>query len=367
MTSLYVHIPFCISKCLFCSFVVSIGQAHRVDEYIDALARESAAHKGARIGTVYFGGGTPTFLDERQLRKLTDAIRKNFDVEDSAEWTIEANPENLNLSKARFLRELGFNRLSIGVQSFDERYLKFLGRNHDRDTALKSYADARNAGFTNINVDLMFGFPGQSVQDLASDIHAIAQLQSEHVSLYNLTIEENSRFHAKQIKLDDQDHLAAEYVLICESLEGMGLRQYEVSNFSRPQYESRHNTNYWNGSSYIGLGVGAHAFLKNRRSWNVAKLQEYFTRIGAGGEAVEGFEDLSRETLLMERVLFGLRKNEGIVLEDIETSLGLRLDHERIRRMEEFIADGFLVREHGRIKTSMKGRLVLDELSSRLI
>lgn len=367
MTSLYVHIPFCVKKCLFCSFVVSIGQQHRTDDYIDALTKEAALHKGARIGTVYLGGGTPTFLDERQLGNLTDVIRKNFDVESSAEWTIEANPESLDLSKAKFLKGLGFNRLSIGVQSFDERYLKFLGRNHDRESALQAYADARNAGFTNINIDLMFAFPGQTSDDLLSDIRAIADLKSEHVSLYSLTIEENSRFHARQLKLDDQDHLAGQYVLICETLESLGVRQYEVSNFCRPPHESVHNTNYWNGSPYIGLGVGAHGFMNNRRSWNVPKLQDYLSRVQASGQAVDGFEDLTKETLLMERILFGLRKNEGISLADIETALGVRLDEERARRLDQFISDGFLIKENGRIKTSLKGRLVLDELSGRLI
>ena len=367
MKSLYVHIPFCVSKCLFCSFVISVGQAQRVDDYIDALETEATRYQGMPIDTVYLGGGTPTFLDERQIGRVVDIVRRNFKTDQAVEWTIEANPENLDGSKAQFLHSMGFNRISIGIQTFDERYLKFLGRNHGRDLALKAYGHARQGGFKNINVDLMFGFPGQTSDELALDVGTLASLQSEHVSLYSLTIEEKSRFYAQQLKLDDQEHLARQYVLICGLLEKSGFNQYEVSNFSRPEYQSVHNSNYWNGSQYVGLGIGAHGFLNNRRYWNVTKLQEYLSCMKASGDAVEGFEDLAPETRLMERILFGLRKNEGIYIKEIEEDIGIELDEQRASKIEEFIADGFLIRKKDRIMTTMKGRLVLDELSGKLI
>jgi oxygen-independent coproporphyrinogen-3 oxidase len=344
-----------------------VGQAQRVDDYINALETEAARYKGMQMDTVYLGGGTPTFLDERQIGRVVDIVRRNFKVDQAVEWTIEANPENLDRSKAEFLRSVGFNRMSIGMQTFDERYLKFLGRNHGRDLALEAYGHARQGGFKNINVDLMFGFPGQTSDELAADVRTLASLQSEHVSLYNLTIEEKSRFHAQQLKLDDQEHLARQYVLICDLLDGFGFDQYEVSNFSRAKYQSLHNTNYWNGSQYVGLGIGAHGFLNNRRYWNVTKLQDYLSRMKASQDAVEGFEDLTPETRLMERILFGLRKNEGIYIREIEEDIGIKLDEQRTSKIEEFIADGFLIRKKDRILTTMKGRLVLDELSSRLI
>ena len=367
MMSLYVHIPFCARKCLFCSFVVSIGQAQRADEYIDALDREAQRYRGARLDTVYIGGGTPTFLHERQLDVLVETIHRNFDVSRVSEWTIEANPEGLDLAKTKFLKARGFNRLSIGVQSFDDRYLKFLGRNHDRQLALRSYADAREAGFDNINLDLMFGFPGQTLEELSQDLRVLTQLHSEHVSLYNLTIEGNSRFHAKQLKLDDDEYLADQYVHIYGTLQTNGLCQYEVSNFARPGFGSKHNTSYWDGSPYIGLGVGAHSFLDRRRYWNVSKLQDYLSRVALNGEAVEGFEDLSAHTLLMERILFGLRKNEGVGIGDIERQLGIKLDEKREQMLDQWVRDGFLVRDKERLITTMKGRLVLDELSIRFI
>ncbi len=365
--SLYVHIPFCVSKCLFCSFAISVGQAHRVDDYIFALGEECKQYQGLNFSTVYLGGGTPTFLNDEQISQLAEHIRRYFIVDPNAEWTIEANPEHLNLSKAKFLKKTGFNRLSLGTQTFEDRYLKFLGRNHDCSTALSAYQAARDAGFNNINVDLMFSYPGQTEDEIRKDIQTLGQLKSEHVSLYGLTIDEKSRFYAQQLKLDDQELLAKQYVLICQLLEEQGLSQYEVSNFCRAGREAVHNSNYWNGSQYIGLGMGAHSYVDEKRYWNVSKLQDYLARIQKSGNATEDFENLTAETRLMERVLFGLRKNEGIQLSYIEREVGLRLVEEKLSTIESFIEAGFLVNKNDRLMTTMKGRLVLDELCSRLI
>jgi oxygen-independent coproporphyrinogen III oxidase len=367
MTSLYVHIPFCIKKCLFCSFVIAVGQGHRVDDYLDALAQESQPHKGAKVSSVYLGGGTPSFLSEMQLERLVKMIRDHFDCAADAEWTIETNPEGIHKEKAVLLRTLGFNRVSLGVQSVNERYLKFLGRNHSADAAFKAFHDLRSAGLDNINVDLMFAFPGQTPDEIACDVNAIAGLQSEHMSLYSLTVEEKSRFYAENLKLDEEGRLADHYTLVCDLLDKHGLRQYEVSNFCRGDKRSRHNLNYWQGGDYIGLGVGAHAHTSGRRSWNVSKLQDYFARIAQGGEALESFEDLTLETRLMELVIFGLRMNEGIVLEDVQKKIGMPLPPEKVQRIDQFIKDGFLIQENARIKVSPNGRLILDELSSRLV
>lgn len=365
--SLYVHIPFCARKCLFCSFVVSIGQVHRADEYVLAIAKEAERYRDVELDTVYLGGGTPSLLSEAQLDRLVGDIQKKFLVGRVSEWTIEANPESLDRSKTEFLRSCGFNRLSIGIQSFDDRYLKFLGRAHDREVSLKAYANARAAGFSNINLDLMFGFPGQTLEELAKDVRTLIDLESEHVSLYTLTIEENSRFYVKGLKLDDDEHLAKQYVQICESLESRGIGQYEISNFAKPGFESKHNSGYWEGSSYIGLGVGAHGFLGGRRYWNVSKLHDYLALIQDEQETVEGYEKLGPRTLLMERILFGLRKNAGICLSEIEKELNVTLDEERRVLIETWISDGFLEKDGERICATIKGRLILDELSSRLI
>jgi oxygen-independent coproporphyrinogen-3 oxidase len=357
--SLYIHIPFCSRKCLFCSFVIAVGQEHRREEYIYALACEMKRYEGKNIRTIYFGGGTPSMLDENHFDVLMEAIRKNFSFQHEIEITIEANPESINLKKMKFLRSQGFNRISLGVQSMNDRCLKFLGRNHDSSMAQKSYQVLREAGFENINLDLMYAFPGQSKEELESDIRAIASLGSEHLSLYTLTIEPNSRFFATQMKLDDDEKLAAHYLMIGRMLDAYGFRQYEVSNFAKPGFESKHNKNYWLGHPYIGLGVGAHGFSGQRRYWNTSNLQEYIQKSSRGEEVIAGFEDLTEEQRVMERVLFGLRMNEGIQWGIIPQS--------KQAQIHLWIKDGFLLLESNVLKTTDQGRLVLDELSSRLI
>jgi oxygen-independent coproporphyrinogen III oxidase len=358
-TSLYIHIPFCSRKCLFCSFVIAVGQEHRREEYVNALINEMKKNKGRRIETIYFGGGTPSMLDENHLDVLMDAIKNNFSFQNDIEITIEANPESINRTKARFLKTKGFNRISLGVQSINDRYLKFLGRNHDASMAREAYRILREAGFANINLDLMYAFPGETKEELEEDARAISMLGSEHLSLYTLTIEPNSRFYATQMKLDDDEKCADQYIRIGRILREYGFGQYEVSNFAKPGFESAHNKNYWLGSPYIGLGVGAHGFTGRRRYWNTSNLQDYMQRIARGEETIDGFEDLTDTQLSMEKVLFGLRMNEGISWDLVPS-----IKHEQIRT---WIKDGFLLLEKQCLKTTDRGRLILDELSARLI
>lgn len=359
VTSLYIHLPFCSRKCLFCSFVIAVGQDHRREEYVNFLAQEMKNHQGQQLATIYFGGGTPSMLDENHFDVLMRAIRKNFSFQNDIEITIEANPESIDLTKAKFLKSIGFNRISLGVQSMDIRYLKFLGRNHDVSLARDAYHVLRQAGFTNINLDLMYGFPGQTKEELEEDTRAVALLGSEHLSLYTLTIEPNSRFFAVQMKLDDDEKLADHYVLIARVLNEYGFNQYEVSNFAKHGFESRHNKNYWRGKTYIGLGVGAHGFDGRRRYWNTPRLQDYLERMALSQDVLEGFQELTDEQLVMDQVLFGLRMNEGIRWDMVPSPKhGL---------VQTWIKDGFLSCEDGRLRTTPRGRLVLDELSSRLI
>ncbi len=357
--SLYIHIPFCLRKCLFCSFVVSVGQEHRGDDYVSALLVEARAHRGKHIKTVYLGGGTPSMLSGAQLTRLLEGVRANFIIAPKAELSIEANPEGITLEKARCLRELGFNRISLGVQSLDERYLKFLGRAHDRQRAIDAYGILREAGIDNINLDLMYGFPNQTLEELEADVRGIASLGSEHLSLYTLTVEPNSRFYAKQMKLDDNEKLAEHFMLVGRLLAEYGFMQYEISNFAKEGFESAHNTNYWLGGEYLGLGVGAHGYLEGRRYWNADKLADYFDAINKEGCAVDGYEDLSEDTRLMEKIIFGLRMNRGIDAAMVPSG------KENI--IAQLVADGFLARHNGVLRATAQGRLVLDEISTRLI
>ncbi len=353
--SLYIHIPFCLHKCLFCSFAIAVGAINHADEYLNRLEEEVKKYERVVLETVYIGGGTPSTLSLDQLNRLITLIRENFLLSEDCEITLEANPEGLDEVKAQGIKDLGINRISLGVQSLNDRYLNFLGRKHSAAQAKESYALLRTIGFTNINLDLMYAFPSQTVLELEEDVKALASLNSEHLSLYTLTIEPNSKFHVSAIKLDDEEKIAQGYLKVVEILGDYGFKQYEISNFSKEGFRSKHNQNYWLGKRYLGLGMGAHSFIENRRSWNKSKLQEYLN----SSNPVEGFEDLNEETLIMEKVLFGLRMNDGIDPTLVPKSKKATIDH--------FIEEGFLEIQSNRLKATEKGQLVLDELSVRLI
>ncbi len=354
-SAIYIHIPFCSHKCLFCSFAIAVAQTHRADDYLDRLENEMKSYQGASLDSLYLGGGTPSMLSVVQLDRLIKMVRKNFSLKDNCEITMEANPEGIDANKAAFIKGLGFNRMSLGVQSLDDRYLKFLGRKHDAVSAKSAYLILRKAGFDNINLDLMYAFPSQTEEELEKDVRAIALLGSEHLSLYTLTIEPNSRFYVSALKLDDEEKIAKGYGTVISLLKEYGFKQYEVSNFSKEGYESKHNKNYWLGGRYIAFGMGAHGFIDNRRYWNTSNLKDYLNN----ENVVEGFEELDDRTLIIEKMIFGLRMNEGI-----EDSL---IPEDKKLTIDQFIQEGFMVRDNHRLKVTDKGRLVLDQLSVRLV
>jgi len=367
MKSLYIHIPFCDRKCFYCSFVVSIGQVQRSEQYIECLKREAELYKGSNIASVYIGGGTPTFLDVDQLECLVGIVKEYFNVEKNCEWTIESNPENLNAAKLRVLKKSGVSRISLGIQTFNDEYLCYLGRNHDAESAVRAYYDIRAAGFENVSVDLMFSFPGQTEEHLEKDILKLGQLKSEHVSLYALTIEKNSKFYTKNFCLDDNDVRGKQYVRICGLLQQMGFEQYEISNFAKPGYYSKHNMHYWQGGRYIGLGVGAHSFMGRQRTWNVSRLMDYMCRVEQGKSPQDGRDILTSYDQLKEILLFGLRMNQGVNISQAERQCGCRLQSDDVEIIRSFIKEGFLMWDKKNLKTTERGRLVLDELCARMV
>jgi len=292
MQSLYIHIPFCQKKCFYCSFVVSVGQEHQIDEYIDGLENEALNYRNTEIDTIYFGGGTPSYLNNAQLQRLINFIFKIFNINKNCECTIEINPEAFDLKKAKLLKSLGINRVSLGVQSFNDQVLKYLGRCHDSKTAINAYDVLRKAGFNNISIDLMYSFPNQTLSQIEQDVKAVTKLQCEHISLYSLMIEENSRFYTQKVHLNNDDQSAEYFKFVIGSLETNNFHQYEISNFAKPKKESIHNLNYWQGGDYIGLGIGAHSHQEGKRAWNVSKLSDYFMRIKNNESPIDGSETL---------------------------------------------------------------------------
>ena len=367
MKTLYIHIPFCKKKCLYCSFAVSVGQEQRIGLYLQSLEKEARQYSSEEIQSVYIGGGTPTLMSHDELRQLFSLVRRNFNIISGAEWTIESNPEELPCSKLELLKEEGVNRISLGVQSLDDKYLRYLGRNHDSSMAIAAFDRIKKIGFDNISIDLMFAFPNQTMSELRADVEAVIQLESDHLSLYTLTVEENSWFYARNIQLEDDQYQSAQYMLVCEILEREGFNQYEVSNFAKPSKASQHNLNYWQGGQYIGLGVGAHSYIEGERFWNTSRLNDYILSLQKGHSAKEGAEVLSVFDQMKEVVLFGLRMNRGISIERTTERFGCFLNGEQKEKVDCFIENGFLIYEDGWLKVSSKGRLVLDELCAQLI
>ncbi len=367
MISLYIHIPFCQRKCFYCSFVVAIGQDDRIDSYLECLTQEAEKHPSTPLKTIYVGGGTPTHMNLKQLERLFAILRSTFQFSPDCEFTIEANPEGLELVKAKFLRDSGVNRVSLGVQSLNDSYLKYLGRVHDARQAIIAFENLRKAGFANINLDLMYSFPGQTFEEIERDVKAIVALGSEHLSLYTLTIEENSKFYARRLKLDEGEIQAWQYQLVVSLLKPTEFEQYEISNFAKSDCRSRHNLNYWEGGDYIGLGVGSHSHLQGRRSWNVSKTAAYMSRIKDGESPLEGEEWLPPSEQLRERILFGLRMNQGIDVPALSRTVGVSLDSDGKEKITQLIEGGFLFWEDSRLCATDKGRMVLDEIGALLI
>jgi len=283
MAGIYIHIPFCKKKCIYCNFY-SIANTKRMEEYVNVLVEEVCGVRcGVCISSVYFGGGTPTLLSVNTLQKILNTVYENFEVEQNAEITIEANPEQCSLAYLSALKKMGFNRLSIGIQSFNDEILQYLGRTHSGKIALDAIENAQNAGFDNISVDLMYGIYLRNLQDWKNELKTVFSLPVKHLSAYSLTIEENTLLHKKitqQKTLNiDEEQTLQEMKLLMEEAETNGFEHYEVSNFAKTGYPSKHNSNYWNGTHYQGFGASAHSYSGTSRSWNFSNVDKYIDAI----------------------------------------------------------------------------------------
>ena len=314
---IYVHIPFCAAKCNYCAFNSKISTAEERKSYVDALITEikSTACPLPPTYSIYFGGGTPTILTLNQLKKIFAAIQTTFNVEKNSEITIEANPGTVDKNFLRGLREIGFNRLSLGVQSFNDELLKILGRIHNSTTALETVHTAKNF-FDNISVDLMYGLPNQTLDDVKVDVETAAALDVQHISIYGLEVEPNTKFfqlnEVGRLNLPTENICADMYEFIIATLPKLGYNRYEVSNFAKVGRESRHNSGYWTGAKYFGFGAGAHSYNGKIRTSNVANVADYVKNIRAGRD-VSQVEELVTKSAAMEEFCFlGLRMTAGI-------------------------------------------------------
>lgn len=317
---LYIHIPFCRQKCRYCDFPSFAGKEDMQERYTETLLTEirqrAGACSGRKIRSVFFGGGTPTVLPAPLLERLMQEISASFDIAEDAEITTEANPGTLNREMARALRGMGFNRLSIGVQAWQNHLLERLGRIHDIGDFLENYRIVREEGFQNVNVDLMFALPGQSMADWMETLDCIAALEPEHISAYSLILEEGTPFFREweegRLAPAPEDLDREMYHAAIDFLAGKGYAQYEISNFARPGRKSRHNCLYWQAGEYLGLGLGAHSYWEGRRFHNPYGLEEYIQSDGCLERLAQEMERVTKEDALAEFMFLGLRLTEGV-------------------------------------------------------
>ena len=349
MSGLYIHIPFCRSKCAYCDFTSYAGKEELIDSYLDALKKEAAAYASALGGrggfnTLYIGGGTPSLLSPPQLDTLLTTVEKGFGpIKEMKEASFEANPESLTPQKAALLKAAGINRISLGLQASQNALLKTLGRAASFEDFLKVFGFLRSAGFDNINVDLMTGLPGQTPEDFRQSLNEVLKLEPEHLSFYALEAHEGTVF-AKRGIMEEPDKAALMYDEALSALKKTGFAHYEISNFARPGKESLHNLNYWEQGDYIGLGAAAASHLSGRRWGNTRDMDVYLRTAGdPGGPAKEYCENLTSSQRKAERVMLGLRKTGGVELED-------DIITEFKRKIETLRSKGLLETEGRRIK-----------------
>lgn len=329
-TGLYIHIPFCVKKCNYCAFLSFDAETSPRKEYTDALVNEISI-RGKEMGcpeidTVYVGGGTPSVLDISQMRDIMHAVNKSFRVKEGAEITIEANPATLGrkdgvmLAKLQAYRFMGFNRLSMGVQAMDNDRLHYMGRIHTAENVARDMELIRRKGFDNVNLDLMFSVPGETTDDALSDLEKILELRPEHISCYSLQIEEGTPFgemaEAGELTEVPDEEDRRTYHEICRVLKEAGYEHYEISNFAKPGYRSRHNSLYWDMSDYIGLGLGASGFIKGVRYKNISALGEYIAALEEGRLSIDEEHVNNAFDNISEAVFTGLRRLEGIGYEE---------------------------------------------------
>lgn len=372
MAGIYIHIPFCKSRCIYCGFYSTTLLDLR-KKYINAVCREMELRKNyirEPFSTIYLGGGTPSLLDEAELTKLFLYINNVYDVDRNAEITMECNPDDITPEFTNMLSRLPINRVSMGAQTFADSRLRLLHRRHNSDEVKHAVKLLREAGIKNISIDLMFGFPDESLSQWKEDISAALALNVEHISAYSLMYEENTPLWkmldtGKVKEIDEELSLTMFKELVCQ-LTDAGYEHYEISNFARPGYRSRHNSSYWHQVQYIGLGAAAHSFDLNSRQWNVADLKLYIEEINNGIIPMER-EELDNDTTFNDIITTALRTSDGIDLNAMETRLGKRYRNTLISAAGKHIEQGLLEIRHDRLRLTAEGIFISDMVMSDLM
>jgi oxygen-independent coproporphyrinogen-3 oxidase len=372
MAGVYIHIPFCRTKCDYCNFF-SIASQRGKDEIAGAISQEIKLRSeylgGQEISTIYFGGGTPSLLPAKDIETLLDSLRDTFCVSGEAEITLEANPDDLDKEKLKAYRQMGVNRLSIGIQSFFPDDLKYLSRKHDPQQALKAIEDSIATGFLNTTIDLIFGLPTQDIPKLEKNLKTFRQFNLPHLSAYALTVEPKTalawKIENKKVAAVTDENQIAHFLFLMDWMAEEEFEHYEISNYCLPGYESKHNSAYWKGESYLGLGPSAHSFNGASRQWNVSNLAWYLKAIKAGNIFFEK-ETLTPEQHHNEFVMTAIRTKAGIDLSVYEHRFG----SDKLKMIREaslkFLSEGWIIEHKNRLFLSRQGKLFADYIASEL-
>ncbi len=373
MAGIYIHIPFCKTRCSYCDFY-STTQSQQIEKYINALCRELEMRKDylgyEPVRTLYFGGGTPSQLQPESFEKVFHTLSSIYNMDECTEITIEANPDDLTPEYLNNLSRFPFNRISIGVQTFQDNMLKLLNRRHTSQQVIEVMKDVRKAGFNNVSLDLMYGLPGETITDWENDLKQIIELEPEHISAYHLIYEEDTLLH-KMIKENsihavDDDTSTLFFSTLITMLTRAGYEHYEISNFSKPGMQSRHNSSYWDGTLYLGCGPSAHSFDGNNREWNTASLSEYIQGINNGTRISEK-EELDTETKYNDLIITSLRTNKGLSLSLLRKKFDTKYLEYCLANARKHLDTGVLEIKDDYLRLTPVGIFISDGIMSDLL
>ncbi len=358
-SSLYIHVPFCNKICYYCDFCKVIYSSKSGEEYLTALKKESLPYVDRKYKTIYIGGGTPSALIDKQFDDLLIFASSLLDV--NGEFCIELNPEDFSLSKVAILKKAGVNRVSIGVQTFNQDHLKKLNRGHTNQDVFNLVKQLKAIGINNISVDLIFGFFDQSKDDVLNDLNQVKTLDIPHVSLYPLTIEKNTYFSVKGVKSQEDEQLYEKYDFISDFLKNNGYERYEVSNFARDKKYSKHNLAYWHGDHYVGLGPGAHGYLDNYRYANSKSITSYLKQ-----DFKRSVDILKPKEIEFEYIMLNLRLNTGLLFKEFSHLFNLNFETEYQDEIKQLVNEGLLNHQTDKITITNKGIYLTNYIISKL-
>lgn len=373
MAGLYIHIPFCTKRCLYCDFFSNTEMKYK-EPYVTTLIRELEIRKdyigNEPLETIYFGGGTPSQLQATDFERIFDAIQRLFDTSGCKEVTLEANPDDMTPEYVANLRAFPFNRISMGVQSFKAEDLRFLNRRHDREQALRAVESCKENGFANISIDLIYGLPGQTLKEWESNLDVAIRLDIPHISAYHLIYEEGTALYklkeAGKISPVDEEVSVSLFTTLIDRLTANGYLHYEISNFARPGMISRHNSSYWTGKKYLGAGPSAHSYNGESRQWNVSSLPAYIRGIENGSPEVE-VEELDINTRYNDFIITGLRTMWGVNLTEIQGQFGNDKLIYCQKQAAPYLQQGLLIEKGETLTLSRNGIFISDSIMSDLL